>query len=274
MCAFGPRTSPTTMSSSPRCAASHAASTTAGISETCDDMCLLGDGWTLEQPREPLAQRRIWVELHLHAFARPQHPRHVRDVREAVLGAAEPRPLLEGRVEAIELLGEERVRAGLAAAQRVIRLRERVVPEDAQPRERAVGRVGGEERRIGIALLEVLHDHRRLRERPAVLLDDGNAPGRVLLVDPPWPIVEVDLDRLEFDVLLGEDDAHARAVRTARRVVQRQHQATPSTDAICSYSSCAGGSSAGVAAVRAVSRTRCGSAPVSLAVTIAFAPRA
>ena len=116
----------------------------------------------------------------------------------------------------------------------------------------------------------------RLRQRAtAVLLDHRHASGRVLLVDPRRPVVEVDLDGLELDALLREGDADARAVRTARRVVERErHGWTPKTSAICSYSSCAGGSSAGDAAVRATARTRAGSAFVRRATTVGFAPSA
>jgi len=78
-------------------------------------MLLLGDGWTVEQLAEPLVDRRIWVEVDPHDAARAQHPRHVRDVREAVVGPAEPRPLLERRVETVELLREEDVRARVPA---------------------------------------------------------------------------------------------------------------------------------------------------------------
>src|SRR4029077_9341236 len=105
---------------------------------------------------------------------------------------------------------------------------------------------------------EVLHDHGRLRKRPAVLFDDRHAAGRVLSVDPGRPVVEIDLDRLELDALLAEDDPHPRAIGAARRVVQRDHASTPMIPAIRSYSSCAGGSSAGDGAVGATSRPRGG----------------
>ncbi len=48
------------------------------------------------------------------------------------------------------------------SAKRVVRTREVVVAEDPQTRERACRRIRGEERRLRIALLEVLHDHRGL----------------------------------------------------------------------------------------------------------------
>src|SRR5207302_11222327 len=106
-----------------------------------------------------------------------------------------------------------------AAAQRVVRLREPVVPEDPESRERTIGGIRGEERGLGVALLEVLHDHRGLRQEPRVLLHDRDAPRAVLLVDPRRAVREVDLDRLELDVLLREDDAHAGAVGTTCGVV-------------------------------------------------------
>src|SRR5262249_59914126 len=96
--------------------------------------------------------------------------------------------------------------------------------------------------------------------------------GRVLLVQPRGPVGEVDLDGLELDALLGEHDPRSRGVGTARSVVQRDHGCTPITVAICSYSSWAGGSSPGEAAVRATSLTRLGSAPVRPPTTVPLAP--
>ena len=110
--------------------------------------------------------------------------------------------------------------------------------------------------------------------RPPSSSMHGNAPGRVLLVEPVRPVREVDLDGLELDAFLGENDPDPRDIRTACGVVQRDHGCTPITVAICSYSSWAGGSSPGEAAVRATSRTRLGSAPVSRPTTVAFAPSA
>ena len=57
--------------------------------------CLGRDRGTLEQPREPVAQRRIRVEVDAEQVARAQDPRDVRDVGEPVLRAAEPRLHLE-----------------------------------------------------------------------------------------------------------------------------------------------------------------------------------
>ena len=99
--------------------------------------------------------------------------------------------------------------------------------------------------------------------------------GRVLLVEPGGSVGQVDLDDVHLEALLGEDDPDARGVRAARRVVEdKAHGSTPITVAICSYNSWAGGSSPGEAAVRATSRTRLGSAPVSRPTTVAFAPSA
>jgi hypothetical protein len=87
-----------------------------------------------------------------------------------------------------------------------------------------------------IALVEVLVDHRGLREHEGVLFQDGHASERVLLVDPFRAIVEVDLDRLVLDALLGEHDPDACAVGTAVRVVERDHRSilasSPSMSAI------------------------------------------
>src|SRR5262249_1867980 len=103
----------------------------------------------------------------------------------------------------------------------------------------------------------------------------GDAPERVLLVDPRRPVVEVDLHGLVLDPLLGERDPHARAVRTAIGVVERDHRSILAsrfiTSAICASSSRAGGSSDGIDAVRAPARTRAGSAPVRRATSVALA---
>ena len=72
----------------------------------------------------------------------------------------------------------------------------------------------------------------------------GTRAARVQLVEPRGPVAQVDHDRLELEPLLGERDPHARAVRARRRVVQL-HGSSPIIRAICSYSSAAGGSSAG-----------------------------
>src|SRR5262249_40259284 len=135
--------------------------------------------------------------------------------------------------------------------------------------------VGGPERRLRITLLEVLVDDGRLREQERILLEHRNAPLPILLVDPGRPFVEVDLYDLVLDALLGERDAHARAVRAAAGVVEGDHRSilasSPSTSEISFSSSRAGGSSDGDDAIRATARTRPGSAPVSLETSVAFA---
>ena len=215
------------------------------------------------------------VELDAEHVARAQEPRDERDVREPVLRAAEVRPLAEQRVEPAERGVERLGRAVLPAPKGVVGTGQLVVAEDEEPNEGAVGGIGGQQRRLRVALLEELHDHRRLRQRRAVvLLDHRDTSGRVLLVEPGGPVGEVDLDGLVLDALLGEDDPDPRDIGTACGVVERDHGCTPITVAICSYSSWAGGSSPGEAAVRATSRTRLGSAPVSRPTTVAFAPSA
>ena len=75
--------------------------------------------------------------------------------------------------------------------------REILIAEDEEPDEGAIGGIRGQERRLRVAVLEELHDHRRLGQRPPVfLLDDGHAAARVLPVEPRGPVGQVDLDRL------------------------------------------------------------------------------
>jgi hypothetical protein len=234
MCAFGPRTSPTTRSSAPSSRASQSASTTRGNPECCNDISLHRDRRPLDKLREPCANRREHFEGDAEHVAGAEHPRNVGNVGEPVLGTAEPRTLRERGVELAELGVEPLRRAVLTATQRVVRPREVVVPEDPQSRKRAICCVGCEKRRLGIPVLEELHDHRGLRQQPPVLLQHGYAACRVLLVDPRGTIGEVDLDRLVLDRFVGEHDAHARAVRAARSVVEREHQTcTPISSAIC-----------------------------------------
>src|SRR5207247_5831079 len=84
-------------------------------------------------------------------------------------------------------------------------------------------------------------------------------------------------DGLVLDALLGEHDPHACAVRAAVRVVERDHlsilASRPMSSAICLSNSGPGGSSTGDEAVRAMARTRAGSAPVTRATRVAFAAR-
>ena len=129
--------------------------------------------------------------------------------------------------------------------------------------------------RLGIALVQELVDHGRLGQDPPVLVEHRDFADRVHLVQPGRPVGEVDLDGFVRDPLLGQDDPHAGAVRTASGVVEGDHgpasprsaPSSPIAAAIDSSSSCAGGSSAGDAAVRAAARTAAGSAPVSRATT-------
>ena len=76
----------------------------------------------------------------------------------------------------------------------------------------------GQERRLGIALLEVLVDHGGLRQHPAIRLEDGHLADRIELVQPGRAVGKVDHDRLVVDALLGERDPNTRAVRAPWRV--------------------------------------------------------
>src|SRR4029450_2455050 len=128
-----------------------------------------------------------------------------------------------------------------------------------------------------IALLQVLHDHGRLRQAERALLEHRDLPHRVLLVQPRGAGGQVDHDRLVRDAFFGEQDPHPGAVRAPVGVVEREaHETdpTPSTSASCASSSSGAGRSAGDEAVRATARTRPGSAPVSRATTLGFAARA
>jgi len=143
----------------------------------------------------------------------------------------EPRPvgdrleLLEHDVEAVA----DRIGAGLdervPAAERVVGIAEAVEAKDPEACRRPRGRVRRQERRLGEALLEVLHDHRGLRQAEPVALEHGHLAERVLLVDPLGSVGEVDRDRLDWHALLREDDADAGAVRTAGCVVEAEHAA-------------------------------------------------
>src|SRR5262249_12311228 len=159
------RTSPTTRSSSRRCALSQSESTTRGKSmrrtylQRGDDLRLGGDRRPLEQPLEPIGKRREAVELDTEHVACAQDPRHVCDVGEAELASRQPRLPCEQVLELRELAVERRCRAFLFAPERVVRLREVVVAEDPQTRKRAIARIGWEQRRLRVPLLEVLEDH-------------------------------------------------------------------------------------------------------------------
>src|SRR5439155_3176109 len=105
---------------------------------------------------DPCGDGLVRLERDAEHVARAENPGGVRDVREPVCIAAQPRASSERCIESRELLVEARGSALLAAAQRVVRLRERVVPEDPESRERTIGGIRGEERGLGVALLEVL----------------------------------------------------------------------------------------------------------------------
>ena len=206
---------------------------------------------------EPLVDVRRQLEA--ERIACTDDPRHVCDRREAV----------RRRIELLQTLDE---RVLVAAAEGVVVVAQVVVePIDPQALERPLRRIAREERGLGVPLLEVLHDHRRLRQDERVFLEHRHLAGRILLVQPRGPVREVDLHRLVGEAFLREHDPHARAERAARGVVQRDHASSPRTSAICAYSSRAGGSSPGLAAVRATARTRAGSAPVRRETTVGFA---
>ncbi len=153
----------------------------------------------------------------------------------------------------------------VAAAERVVVVAEKVVEAmHEQPSPRALARASaGSSAGSGIALLEVRHDHLRLRQDEAKPSSStGTRPrGGFSSIDPARAVTQVDLDRLVVDALLGERDPRTRAVRAASSVDQL-HGSSPISRAICSNSSAAGGSSAGVAAVRAMRRTSSREAPV------------
>ena len=188
----------------------------------------------------------------------------------------EVRLLAEQRVEpaerGVERLGARRPRRAAArSTETVSSLSRKMRSRDAGP----VGGIGRQQRRLRVALLEELHDHRRLRQRRGRRPPRSQARGRLGSSRRARRAGRRGRSRrLELDPLLGEDDPDPRDIGTACGVVERDHGCTPITVAICSYSSWAGGSSPGEAAVRATSRTRLGSAPVSRPTTVAFAPSA
>src|SRR3954465_13859467 len=92
MCAFGPRTSPTTRSESPRCDASQTESTTLGRSEGGTDVARHRDDPPPDEPVEPCAERRECVERDPERVSRTQHPRDVGDGCEAELACGELAP--------------------------------------------------------------------------------------------------------------------------------------------------------------------------------------
>ena len=222
-------------------------------------------GELVEPPGDALGQ------LHAEHVAEPDQPRQVGDLDEPERAVD---PLVEIRKTVVEPLPSP----VLAPAERVVGVAERIVEAvDAQPGKRTRGGIGGKQRRLGVALLEVLHDHRRLGQDEGVLLDHRHLAERVLLVQPRGPVAEVDLDGLVLDPLLGEDDAHAGAVRAAGGVVERQHGGFSLPRAPRPAARAApppAGARRPRRAVRATARRRSGSAPVSRCATVGFAPSA
>ena len=109
--------------------------------------------------------------------------------RNAMSARPNARPLSQGtprehRVEEGELLLEPLPRPLLAAPERVVRLREVVEAEDEQPPRGALAGIVRPERRLGVALVQVLGDHGRLGQDPAVLLEHRHLARRVHLVEP------------------------------------------------------------------------------------------
>ena len=128
------------------------------------------------------------VEREAHQVAQAEEPREVGDVREAERPPGEERRRRERPVEIGQHVVEPLGRA-LAAPERVVRLAEVVEAEHEQPRDRPLAGVGRQERRLRVALLEVLVDHDGLGQHPAVLLEHGDAPvGRVVLEEPGRPV--------------------------------------------------------------------------------------
>ena len=112
---------------------------------------------------------------------------------QAELGSGEVRAPCESPVQLCELGIEDPGR--LAVEDNAVvgpgKILEALEPK---PYERALGRLRGKERRLRIALLEVFHDHARLRQDEVPLLEHGHLPDRVLLVEPGGAVLELDLD--------------------------------------------------------------------------------
>ena len=176
---------------------------------------------------DPVGERRPRLERDAEQVARPQQPGQERDVGEAEGAAAQPGRAGEHRVQEAELLLEASARTLLATPERVVRLREVVEAEDEQPSGRTLARIVRPQRRLGVALVQELRDHRRLGQDPAVLVEHRHLAGRVHLVQPRGPVGEVDLDRLVRDLLLGQDDPDPGAVGAASSVVERDQPSHP-----------------------------------------------
>lgn len=173
----------------------------------------------------PGGQRWALSEVEPEPSLDAKDPRQIADVGESVGGSGQERLRLEDPVELGELFPEALLGGPRPVLEQVVvGAGEVVEPFQEEARERPRGGVGRPEGRLRKALLQVLHDHPRLRQHEAlVLLEHRHATGQVLAVDPGGPLVEVDLDRLVRHTLLGEKDPHARAVWTAGRIVERQH---------------------------------------------------
>src|SRR5947208_1786981 len=180
---------------------------------------LRGDRRALAQLLEPGRERLVGLEVDAEIRAGAQDPRHVADVAEAVRPAAQERLRLERRIEVTEPLVELRL---VTAAKRVVIAAEaHVEPVEPEPAERTLRRVDRPERRLGEALLEILHDHQGLREdETALLLEHRHLPAGVLGVQPGGAVGKVYLGRLVTEALLRQDDPRPGAVRAAGCVVQ------------------------------------------------------
>ena len=167
---------------------------------------------------DPIGERRPRLERDPEQVARAQEPGQERDVGEPERAPAQPgdaaRAARRGsRAPPRSAPARPPRRAGArSTASRSRRSGRRA----AAPAARSPGS-SGQQRRLGIALVQVLGDHGRLGQDPTVLLEHRHLAGRVHLVQPGGPVAQVDLDRLVRDPLLGEDDPGAGAVRAAAR---------------------------------------------------------
>src|SRR5206468_117468 len=91
-------------------------------------------------------------------------------------------------------------------------------PPLPHPRLGALLGRGADQRRLWMALLEVLEDRDRLRNDPAVVeLEGGELPARIALgVGRPAVLAgeEIDGDARDRDALLGEEHTERARVRT------------------------------------------------------------
>ena len=176
------------------------------------DLLLGRDRAALCKSSEPPSEILVPAEIDARAPLRSDDPRDVGNVGLAELGAGEVGACIEGRVQLREL-GIERLRRLPFKQDAVVGAGKLIEAFEPKPNERALGRPRREKRRLRMALLEVLHDYARLRQDDAALLQDRDPADRVLLVEPVGAVLQVDLDRLVGDLLLGEEDPNAGAVR-------------------------------------------------------------